>query len=151
MMDMATHLEVDGYTLRSGGADGADLAFEQGVTSLKDIYLPKRGFNNSDSPLFHVGDDAIALAASIHPAWNNCKAFARLLHARNCYQVLGQNLDDPSDFLICWTENAEKRGGTRTAIVLAERHKVPVLNLGKMETYEHCMDAFEGFYLMYGT
>ena len=148
MTEIARILESYGYTLRSGGADGADLAFVAGVTSLKDIYLPEKGFNRSTSSLFNVGTDAIALASTIHPAWDKCKTRARLLHARNCYQVLGQNLDDPSDFLICWTENAEKRGGTRTAIVLAEKNKIPVLNLGKYKTYEECMIGFDRFYLL---
>lgn len=150
MFEIAQILEGYGYILRSGGADGADLAFEGGVVGvgMKHIYLAKKGFNGSTSQLYTVGEDALELAATIHPAWDKCKSFARLLHARNCYQVLGLQLDEPSDFLICWTENAEKRGGTRTAIVLAERHKIPVLNLGKCKTYEECMIAFDRFYLM---
>jgi hypothetical protein len=150
MTAIARFLEQEGYILRSGGAGGADLAFENGVVdpSMKHIYLAKKGFNGSDSQLYTVCAAALALASTIHPAWDRCRAFARLLHARNCYQVLGQQLDTPADFLICWTENAEKRGGTRTAIVLAERNKVPVLNLGKCNTYEECMTAFDRFYLL---
>jgi len=148
MTEIARILESYGYTLRSGGADGADLAFEAGAGLLKEIYLPKKGFNGSTSQLYGVGLEALTLASVVHPAWDKCKAYARLLHARNCYQVLGSALDEPSDFLICWTENAEKRGGTRTAIVLAEQHKIPVLNLGKYKTYEQCMVAFDRFYLL---
>lgn len=154
MTSIACFLEQEGYILRSGGADGADLAFENGVTlsTNKHIYLPKKGFNKNPSKLYNVADDAraLALAESIHPAWDRCTPYARLLHARNCYQVLGQNLDNPSDFLVCWTENAEKRGGTRTAIVLAEKNGVPILNLGKYDTIRRCLNAFEIFYDMYG-
>ena len=37
-------------TLRSGGADGADLAFEIGAAN-KEIYLPSKDFNNNSSDL----------------------------------------------------------------------------------------------------
>ena len=152
MTAIARFLEQEGYILRSGGANGADLAFEHGVVdaAMKHIYLPERGFNGNTSPLYGVDDDALALAASIHPAWDRCKSYARLLHARNCYQVLGQKLNEPSDFLLCWTENGEKRGGTRTAIVLAENNNIPVLNFGKFDNSKKCVEAFETFYEFYG-
>lgn len=152
MTAIARFLEQEGYILRSGGADGADLAFESGVVevAMKNIYLPDKGFNKNPSPLFHVGEDAIRLASTIHPAWDRCKPFARRLHARNCYQVLGLELNEASDFLLCWTENAEKRGGTRTAIVLAENNNVPVLNFGKYDTSKKCIAAFENFYEFHG-
>lgn len=152
MTKIAAFLESEGYVLRSGGANGADLAFELGVkaSDMKDIYLPDKGFNGNSSLLYTVCDAALTLASTIHPAWEKCKHYARLLHGRNCYQVLGQDLQTPSDFLLCWTEDAEKRGGTRTAIVLAERNNVPVLNFGKCKSYEECIEAFEVFYIIHG-
>lgn len=38
MTAIARKLEALGYTLRSGGATGADTAFEEGVERLKEIY-----------------------------------------------------------------------------------------------------------------
>ena len=48
---VAKYLEKNGYTLRSGGAKGADQAFERGVSEddMKEIYLPWRGFENNKS------------------------------------------------------------------------------------------------------
>lgn len=48
MTALAFLLEKEGYILRSGGAEGADTAFENGVRSLyyKEIYLPWTFFNN---------------------------------------------------------------------------------------------------------
>jgi hypothetical protein len=126
-----------GWTLRSGAADGADSAFEKGcdqVTGPKEIYLPARKFNNSRSILYHVGEDALELASTIHPAWDKCSSFAKLLHARNCYQVLGRDLNAPSLFVVCWTENGEALGGTATAINLAKKHNIPVFNLCTMDS-----------------
>lgn len=124
------------YILRSGGANGADSAFEYGCykeNGQKEIYLPWRGFNNNNSNLYNVSKEALELAAVIHPAWRNLSQAGKKLHARNCYQVLGQNLDTPSDFLICWTKNGLEIGGTRTAIVLAKKYNIPVYNLAITE------------------
>lgn len=131
---IARHFAQQGYTLRSGGANGADLAFEnayrsEGRSDQMEIYLPWEGFNGSSSELYGVCPEALKLASTIHPAWNACSDAAKRLHARNCYQVLGRSLDRPSDLLVCWTPPGST-GGTRTAIVLAERHGVPVYNLG---------------------
>lgn len=134
-------LAAAGYILRSGGADGADLAFETGAREIPgarlEIFLPRKGFNKNPSRLFGVGPNALALAATIHPVWDRLEEGSRTLHARNCYQVLGKRLDSPSAFLVCWTEDgcesehsrSRGTGGTATAIVLASRHSVPVFNL----------------------
>ena len=129
---IAQYFARQGYVLRSGGANGADLAFENAYRAAKgstEIYLPWEGFNGSSSELYGVCPEALKLASTIHPAWHACSDAAKRLHARNCYQVLGRSLDRPSDLLVCWTPPGST-GGTRTAIVLAERHGVPVFNLG---------------------
>jgi len=121
------------FILRSGGADGADSAFEQACCSANgkmEIFLPWRGFNNNKSPLYEQpSQEAILLASSIHPAWQNLSSAAKVLHARNCYQILGQSLDDPVDIVICWTPAGAVVGGTATAIKLAVKYGIPVYNL----------------------
>lgn len=127
--------------LRSGGADGADLAFEIGALE-KEIYLPSRNFNNNDSELavteFMNFKEIEEVAIAIHPCWSACKPFAKLLHTRNVCQVLGKDLDTPCDIVVCWTpDGANNRssvvgretGGTGTAISLAEKFDIPVFNL----------------------
>ena len=112
----------------SGGAPGADKAFEAGATR-KEIYLPWRGFEGSDSTLYPPSEAAVVMAATIHPAWDKCSPKAKLLHARNCHQILGPNLNEPVDFILCWTPKGETVGGTATGIRLAERHNITVYNL----------------------
>lgn len=132
MREIASYFRQLNIILRSGGAEGADKAFEQGVDDelgQKEIYLPWKGFNKSQSPLYGVCEKALAMASTIHPNWDACSQGAKLLHGRNCYQVLGKNLDTPSDLLICWTENGEVKGGTATAIKLAIKSRIPVFNL----------------------
>lgn len=116
MCEYARKLTELGYTLRSGGAIGADFAFEQGA-GLREI------FRVPDAT-----DEAEAVAKRIHPAWHACSFHAKKLHARNVQIILGRGLDQPVDFVICYSTNPEY-GGTRTGIVLAQELHKPVYNL----------------------
>ena len=52
---LGRELANDGWTLRSGAADGADAAFEKGCDisgGVKEIYLPWKEFNGHPSHLF---------------------------------------------------------------------------------------------------
>lgn len=117
----------DLWTLRSGGAKGADKAFEDGA-DLKDIYYAKDAQGDKD---------AARIAEEHHPAWNRCSPYAKMLHTRNVYQILGKELDKPSKFVVCWTPDgctssigrSIKTGGTGTAISIAHSFNVPVYNL----------------------
>lgn len=133
MQKIAEFLAKKGYILRSGGADGADYnGFEIGCDKAngeKEIYLPWKDFNGNKSSLLFT-KEAFQLAATIHPVWENLKPGAKYLHARNAHQVLGQDLKSPSLFLVCWTENGDKKGGTATALTLAEQNNILIFNLG---------------------
>lgn len=134
MIQVGAQLAAFGWLLRSGHADGADEAFERGcdiVLGKKQIFLPWRAFNGSDSPLYTPTLEAFALAEKIHPAWSNCSIAAKKLHARNCQQVLGQKLDQPADAVVCWTEDGFPIGGTATAITLALQRGIPIFNFGR--------------------
>lgn len=132
--EIASLLESYGYILRSGHADGADISFEMGVSNVKknaEIYLAK-----------DATAESMEIASKIHPAWNNCSDYAKKLHARNVFQVLGKDLKTPSKFLLCWTKGGKPVGGTRTAIVLAEQNNIPVFNFFN---YEKTLTAFIEF------
>ena len=121
-----------GWTLRSGGANGADSAFEKGFKEAGgkiEIYLPWKKFNKHTSKLHDPPPEAFELAAKLHPAWSACSQGAKRLHARNCQQILGQNLDSPTDLVICWTKAGGLTGGTATAIKLAKQYGIRVINL----------------------
>lgn len=116
-----------GWTVRTGDADGADATFRE-TTDRHIAYTA-----------FDARQDGIDIAKRFHPAWDRCKPFARKLHGRNSYQVLGHNLKTPSSFVICWTQDGAvnhgqrsiKTGGTGTAISIASHYKVPVFNLAR--------------------
>jgi len=129
---IAQRLSKEGYTLRSGGAIGADKAFERGA-ELKEIYYKH-----------HSTEASEAIAARYHPNWAACGPFARSLHGRNSFQVLGPVLNDPSDFLVCWTpdgclhHHGRKRstGGTGTAISIASMYHTKVYNLRTQDHFD---------------
>lgn len=150
MTALARRLQVAGFTLRSGGAPGADTAFEDGAEFEPHIYLPWPGFNGHTlARQWRPSVSAYKMAATVHPAWNALSGGARALHARNCHQVLGDDLAKPSLFLVCWTKDGceseatrtRETGGTGTAIALASRHGVPVFNLNR----PGARDALEQF------
>ena len=136
MKFIALDLSAAGYTLRSGGADGADLAFESGTTQ-KEIFLPWKGFNNNTSLLFDIPEKAHEISSVHHPRWQYLREPVKKLMARNAQQVLGKNLDSPVEFVICWTpdgctkgsERTNTTGGTGQAISIASAFSIPVYNL----------------------
>ena len=139
MTEVAKYLEELGYTLRSGGAIGADKAFEKGVTSKKEVFLGS----------VKTGEREKKIAREIHPnpqALDNAKAkttgksisdFMWNLMGRNTNQIFGANLDTPVDFVLAWTQDGltdyRKRslqsGGTGQAIDMASRKGIPVINM----------------------
>lgn len=133
MQNLASKLEDMNYILRSGGAQGADTFFEQGVKDPKnkEIYLPWKNFNNNKSPYFKVSKEAIQLAKKYHPLGEELKYPSTLFMCRNCYQVLGLDLKTPVEFIVCWTHAGLDSGGTGQALRIAKDLNIPVYNLAK--------------------
>ncbi len=135
----------DKYTLRSGGAPGADTAFEEYLaTTEATIFLPWKGFNNHQSTLYNQHPQASSIAEKHHPAWSHLASSVQKLMARNVHQILGVSLDHPSEFVVCWTEDgADKKelitkhtGGTGLALKIACEYNIPIYNLGNPEMLE---------------
>lgn len=153
MTKCANQLHNEGFTLRSGGAQGADTAFELGAQLRKEIYLPWRRFNGNDSHLFQIDQLAYAMARRYHPAWDRCSPAARKFHARNCYQMLGRDLATPADFVLCWTPNGAPVGGTGQALRIADDYQIPVINMAVdgwsvalRELVDNIRDEYAGAY-----
>lgn len=144
MEEIAKKLAEKGLVLRSGGAEGADRAFERGVdywhTFLRanEGPIPKEIFYARD-----IDDGgqpamlAINMAKKYHPVWDRLNPFVRKLHARNAFQIMGKDMKSPALFVICWTRDGcihhtnrtIYTGGTGTAISIASMNGIPVFNL----------------------
>ncbi len=136
METIAKAMARHGWTLRSGAAAGADSAFEAGARQRggpREIWLPWPGFNGHGSP--HVGRNSGPnrdRARQCHPAWHALSDAAQKLMVRNVHQILGPEpgQSPAADLVLCWTPGGSGRGGTGMAIRLAERHGIPVVDLG---------------------
>ena len=144
MTAVAKWLYDKSMILRSGGADGADMAFEMGAGEKKEIFLPWKNFNNNDSLLYHIPDKAFEIASKIHTAWDKCSPAAKKLHSRNVMQIFGQDLHTFSQFVICWTPGGEEVGGTATAIRLAKKVGIPVYNLAIRSDRDYIRNEMKG-------
>lgn len=134
-----------GGILRSGGADGADTAFEQGCDAgegSKQIFLPYKRFNGNESPLYGTSKAARMLAKDYHPNWEVLSCRGRDFMGRNSYQILGGDLESPVDFVLCWTLGAKITGGTGQALRMAADLNIPVVNFANTDD-----DAISDFIL----
>lgn len=141
-------LAKKGYILRSGAADGCDKAFEYGcdkATGKKEIYLPWKGFNGSTSDLVVTNQEAFNIANKYHPNFKSLKEGAQKLQARNSHQILGWNLDEKVDFVICYTKDGLAGGGTGQALRIANDLNIPIFDFGKFKDINEMRENFKLF------
>ena len=158
MREIAERLGERGWLLRTGGAAGADSAFAAAAPpDRREVIVPWRGYNGLDTRAgdTRAGDGSACrvltraeieamrpLAEPHHPAWERCAAKVRDLHARNVAVLLGTDLKQPVNAVVCWTQDGRDYGGTGLAIRLAQHHRIPVLNLAEMDV-RAAMDRLE--------
>ena len=159
---LASFLNYNGYTLSTGDASkGADLMFWVVNKTQKFRFGP---FGRKPRPDTIVVPEtnpihglAAEIAASTHPSWRFLPPWMRELHTRNTFQVLGRDLSEPCEFVLCWTPDGAERaevtskrtGGTGTAIRIADRFGIPVFNLKNEDTLNKLGD-FLGIDLVNG-
>jgi len=151
-------MALSGYHMRSGRADGSDLAFEFGVlmahkllsknidldinvlSNMMSIFLPWSGFNGkyvSPGYFYIECEKAKTLTSQYHKGWSYLSDAVKNLMARNAMQILGPNLDKKVNFVICSTKDkafnasmtSSKTGGTGQAIRIADNYNVKVFNI----------------------
>lgn len=118
MGKIATYLDKNGWILRSGGARGADRAFELSATNTE-IFLPR-----DDLPLW-----TNIFTEHFHGAPDRLKPYARQLMNRNAMQILGEDGNTPVEMVVCWTKDGKSSGGTGQALRIAEYYSIPIFNL----------------------
>jgi hypothetical protein len=142
------------WTLRSGGADGADLAFEDGVPDdeRSEIFVPWPTFGRAKRSYRVLRgatlDRCLLLASVVHPRWDRCTTADRLLHARDVAQIWGDDLNTPVTFVLFWAPELDGvvSGGTATAVEIARHAGIPTFNLaiaGTTERFDKYIDTLE--------
>lgn len=125
MEDIGAGLARLGWSLRSGGAEGADSAFEAGHLSAFPMGHRERIEILRPSICTEA---ARAVAALHHPAWGACTDHARNLLGRNVQIILGPDLDAPVNLVLAYCVDTT-RGGTALALRVASEHGIRVVNL----------------------
>ena len=141
MFNIASALEASGWLLRTGDADGADEYFRKGVSDPKNMSVYT--LDDISGNKYGATELAKELALKYHPAPQALlkKPHYLFIHARNVYQILGTDFDDGrplkvSDYVICYTDKGEIKGGTGQVLRIAQDYKVPVINLGIEDVYK---------------
>lgn len=145
---LGEYLGKQGLVLRSGHAIGADQAFERGcdrVRGKKEIWLPWKRFEGSNSEYVLELQAAYDIAKVYHSRWDRLKPGAQKLQARNSHQVLGLDLNTPVSFIVCWTEGGLSGGGTGQAIRIGSAYNVPIFDCGKYTDVYECHKALKEF------
>lgn len=127
MRDLGYHLSQNGWILRSGGADGADSAFEKFVDGRKRIFRPDDDYD------FDKWDKAMEIAENHHPNWDRLGGYVKNLIVRNTFIILGKNLEIPSSFVVCWTPDGADTKEERSVESIADKYGIPVYNLKQDE------------------
>ncbi len=167
MADVAQVLGHAGFALSTGGAHGADRAFEAGALRTDapvTVHTPWPGYNGyrpgrdpeSDIDVVHPspgdavrGRSFLHLARKHHPAWDRCRRGARALFLRNV-SILAGALDDdgtvlPVRAVIAWNPSGRahgrEAGGTGHTLRVAAELGIPVVNLSERTPREHNADA----------
>lgn len=153
MTRIATRLDALGWTLWSGGAEGADEAFDHQVTRAE-IFLPWPGFSETGQrmSLLPVGPNVIVhdrptvraarIAAQYHLGWGDLSRAVQRLMARNVHQILGADCMSPCSMVVTWTPDGStgittaRTGGTGQALRIAHDRKIPIFNLQREDHRE---------------
>ncbi len=129
----------ESFILRSGGARGADTAFQSGAEATKtddvaEIFRWQDAVE--DYPSRVMAQQVINLLNSENgeslPALSAMRPRVAGLLARNMMIMAGKNVSLNVAFVVAWTPNGEMTGGTRYALKFAEMFGIPVYNYGVM-------------------
>ena len=163
MGDIAQALGDAGSALSTGGAHGADKAFETGALRTDapiTVHTPWPGYNGyrpgrhpeTDIDIVHpkstetvAGRTYADLAQEHHPHWKRCSRGARALFLRNVSILAGALDDDGGTLPVCaviaYTPNGlpvgREAGGTGHTLRTAASLDIPCVNLSPRTPPEH--------------
>ncbi len=145
MTRVAEDLAKMGYTLRTGRSDcPAERAFRMGVENHCKRFPSKNELKTD----YYSYDDIIPYAINIAKMyigdWGTLSPRLKNYYAISVMLVFGQDLINPSKFLICWTGNGaesaahvnRRTGPAGLCIKIARNCEIPVINLKR----ENAMD-----------
>ena len=153
MTRVAKRLDTLGFQLQSGGAVGADSAFEEGATSKRIYYVDGAKIDGGmlTGYTHHQTNLALETVGQFHPAPEKLKKYPRAvkLMARNSFQVLGPEHKTFVSFVLAWTPDGSlygrgpDSGGTGQALRIASYFKIPTFNLARPDELDRLKPLIE--------
>jgi hypothetical protein len=145
-------LDARGYTLRTGGREGPEDAYDRLPLIRKETHLPWKGFMDKDSKFTYTSESARILAAKFHPSFDGVKPVIQTFLATDLRLIMGKELRSPALFLITWSEDGAESTSEKTArtgnaaqfVSVASQLKIPIFNFGKPGT-EARLQQYLGF------
>ena len=130
------------YIVYSGNAGGSDISFQLGSNGRCVLFLPwfKFNYNNfeptesnhKDSYVVGTKSDGLKSVNEFHSRPKSLSDGARMLMARNYYQVYGYGDYPVVDFVLCCADQnniGNVKGGTGQAVRIAKAANIPVINI----------------------
>ena len=138
---IAKKLEELGYTARVGGMDGIEDTVEKAINK-KEVHLPFKDFNQKQSKFTYNSERAFAVAKMFHPTFDSMKKGVQCFLAKNARLLLGDRMNSPALFLVCWSEDGVESGKMKTnqtgfaghPIAIAGALGIPIFNLARPDT-----------------
>ena len=166
---LASYFAKEGFIVRHGDAVGSDRIFRDEFRNRgkQEIYIPWKSFIDDYDYSADMGDCVLGeinvycisdydkkSIKEINHILKECglyfkKESTTKLVQRNVLQVLGKDLQTPSEFVICWTPDgaeslkdiSKDTGGSRVAIGVADLFDIPVYNIKNNDTLEYITDV----------
>jgi hypothetical protein len=172
MERIAARLAARGWKMVSGGAEGADTAWEVGARlsgGSAQIYTPWPKYGKSRETdlgddgfpllrgLAHIGqvatsDELLEEAEKFHPKWHSLTPGMRKMMARNVAIILGPSMTEPVDMVLAYTLHGSGKGGTGHGLRVAESRGIPIFDLGdpsfSLQNMKQRIETIEARYLV---
>jgi hypothetical protein len=156
LQDIAKAKAELGWTLRSGANQGADTAFEMGAAIAKgrrEIFVPWYGFRGitERNKVAYITrnlpnhGEAMRIARTVHPHWEDCSPSDRLMLTRGVYEVLGTSLNKQAHRVLIWTYRGQYNKDLLEVMRLARIRDIPVHNLGEEKTMKAYLKFLKEF------
>lgn len=136
--ELAKWLESLDYTVRVGGMEGIEDRIEK-LIGKKEVHLPWKGFNEKESRFTYNSPRAFAIAKMFSPTFDTLKKGVQIFQAKNARLIMGDKMNSPALFLLCWTEDGAeslrertgRTGFTGHPIAIASGVGIQIFNLAK--------------------
>lgn len=133
-------LRNNNWVCRTGTARGSDMAFRASYEARPanlEVYATEDILHNK----YGNADLAKRIVRNYHPCYDEIKYdFCQALLARNVYQILGSDLNTPSEIVFCYTENGLVQGGSSIVLRIAQHYGIPIVNLGNPKHLKAIVD-----------